>query len=487
MSAWLHVHQKEAQVPPFMPLRTSLLQRKCACGGSAGLSGMCAECQRKQLFAESLQPKLRINEPGDIYEQEADRVADQVMRMSEPSLQRQATAEEEEEEEELLQTKRQSQRQVEGGTETPSETPAIVHEVLRSPGQPLDASTRAFMEPRFGHDFSQVRVHTNAKAVESARAVNALAYTVEKDVVFGAGQYEPATSEGRRLLAHELTHVVQQRQTPAHLIQREPQDEVQHEAPGSEESMAPRKFVMRRDIVFIMDFAEAAKLASADAAVFEVQTPEEMAMVLKTINFPIGTIYVFAHSSQTADIKFPGSGWITATSLANTLKDSINLTIRPATIDFRGCSVGMNPAGMEEIRQAVGARDIIGSSCYMVFERLPFTVDHVHIKDPKQLEDPKVKVTFDRHFPTHWEKFSSKACVLDTSQDAYFKAGGYLVSMFANKEFTEIYSEKDSVCYKDLPVSTLSPVKALTDPPSATGPCTLVRVDRDADLKAEEE
>ena len=88
--------------------------------------------------------------------------------------------------------------------------PPIVYEVLSSPGQPLDTGTRAFIEPRFGHDFSQVRVHTDAKAAESARAVNALAYTVGRDVVFGEGQYEPGTGEGRRLLAHELTHVVQQ-------------------------------------------------------------------------------------------------------------------------------------------------------------------------------------------------------------------------------------------------------------------------------------
>ncbi|MGB9632210.1 MAG: DUF4157 domain-containing protein [Chloroflexaceae bacterium] len=88
--------------------------------------------------------------------------------------------------------------------------PPIVHEVLRSPGQPLDAETRAFMEPRFGHDFSRVRVHTDARAAESARAVNALAYTVGRDVVFGAGQYAPGASAGRRLLAHELAHVVQQ-------------------------------------------------------------------------------------------------------------------------------------------------------------------------------------------------------------------------------------------------------------------------------------
>jgi Domain of unknown function (DUF4157) len=92
------------------------------------------------------------------------------------------------------------------------EVPPIVHEVLRSPGQPLDGETRAFMESNFAHDFSSVRVHTDAKAAESAGAVNALAYTVGQDIVFGVRQYAPSEGVGRRLMAHELTHVVQQAQ-----------------------------------------------------------------------------------------------------------------------------------------------------------------------------------------------------------------------------------------------------------------------------------
>ena len=98
--------------------------------------------------------------------------------------------------------------------QTVDEVPPIVQEVLSSSGQPLDTETRSFMEPRFGHDFSKVRVHTDERAVESAQAVNALAYTVGQDVVFGEGQYEPETSEGKRLLAHELTHVVQHKPDP---------------------------------------------------------------------------------------------------------------------------------------------------------------------------------------------------------------------------------------------------------------------------------
>src|SRR3970040_1609549 len=88
--------------------------------------------------------------------------------------------------------------------------PPIVHEVLRSAGQPLDVATRALFEPRFGQDFSRVRVHTDAKAAQSARAVNALAYTVGNDVSFADNQYAPEKANGRTLIAHELTHVIQQ-------------------------------------------------------------------------------------------------------------------------------------------------------------------------------------------------------------------------------------------------------------------------------------
>lgn len=91
-----------------------------------------------------------------------------------------------------------------------SSVPPVVNEVLNSPGESLDPETRAFMEPYFGHDFSKVRVHTDEKAAESARAVNALAYTVGNDIVFGPSQYAPGVVSGKRLLAHELTHVVQQ-------------------------------------------------------------------------------------------------------------------------------------------------------------------------------------------------------------------------------------------------------------------------------------
>jgi hypothetical protein len=97
------------------------------------------------------------------------------------------------------------------------EVPQIVHEVLNSPGQPLDSHTRGFMESRFSHDFNQVRVHTDSKAAESARTVNALAYTTNHNIVFAAGQYKPQTNHGNKLLVHELTHVIQQEKYPQRL------------------------------------------------------------------------------------------------------------------------------------------------------------------------------------------------------------------------------------------------------------------------------
>jgi hypothetical protein len=105
-------------------------------------------------------------------------------------------------------------------TREPTAIPPIVHDVLRSPGHPLDAATRGFFEARFGHDFGRVRVHADGAAARSARAVDASAYTVGTHVVFGAGRYAPGTGAGQRLLAHELAHVVQQNASSASDVSR---------------------------------------------------------------------------------------------------------------------------------------------------------------------------------------------------------------------------------------------------------------------------
>ena len=176
-----------------------------------------------------LQKKLTVNQPGDVYEQEADRVAEHVMRMpdpatsctspslasmnSRPRLQRCSCGAASGSGGECEECKSKSMGLQRSSTAASphAEAPPIVHQVLRSPGQPLDHGTRSFMEPRFGTDFSDVRVHTGTKAGESARAVNALAYTVGNNIVFRPGQYTPSTQFGNKLIAHELSHVIQQR------------------------------------------------------------------------------------------------------------------------------------------------------------------------------------------------------------------------------------------------------------------------------------
>lgn len=156
MRETVHAQPKVAPPPVLVPARGGPLRSNSASGGSADLAG-----EREGSSGQSL------------------------------SLQR-------------------STRNAEPETRNSGGVPPIVDDVLRSPGQPLAASTRAFMEPRFGHDFSKVRVHDDAHAARSAEAVNALAYTVRNDVVFGSGRYQPETIAGKRLLAHELTHVTQQ-------------------------------------------------------------------------------------------------------------------------------------------------------------------------------------------------------------------------------------------------------------------------------------
>jgi hypothetical protein len=210
--------------PPLRPSQVPMLQRKCACGGDSGAGGECTECKAKR-------------------------------EQGEDTLQRKTTAA--------------------GG---PQAAPSVVHEVLRSPGQPLDGQTRAFMEPHFApnaggtrrhsmalpalpgdlaiasavhpaefeadraadrilhtttpekhkkaiqadsSDLSYVRVHTDARAGDSARAIHADAYTVGHHIVFGQGKFAPDTDSGRRLLAHELTHVAQQAGPMPHAVQRQ--------------------------------------------------------------------------------------------------------------------------------------------------------------------------------------------------------------------------------------------------------------------------
>ncbi|MGF6414019.1 DUF4157 domain-containing protein [Paraburkholderia sp. MM5482-R1] len=161
-----------------------------------------------------IQRKLVIGAFDDPLEHEADLVADRVMGLPKPrppisaaprDINRKCSTCEEEEKAETVQRKPSL-----AAAASTREAPAGVEQALRSSGHPLDIYTRTHFEDRFGYDFSSVRVHTDAGAAASAASIGAAAYTAGADIVFGAGRYQPATSAGRRLLAHELTHVVQQ-------------------------------------------------------------------------------------------------------------------------------------------------------------------------------------------------------------------------------------------------------------------------------------
>jgi hypothetical protein len=212
------------QRPRAGPVRSSapgaVIQRaaSCPCGGG------CPRCRSGYFHAQagigsdadsfgpastvatttaSIQRKPVISAPDDRFEREADNVADQVMRMAAPgSVAQEHTA---------------------SSDAAPDLRSSIVARGIRGGGQALDEATRTFMESRFSRDFADVRVHTDAGAADSARAVDALAYTSGRDIVFGDGQYTPGSAGARRLLAHELAHVVQQREgtsAPGQVLQR---------------------------------------------------------------------------------------------------------------------------------------------------------------------------------------------------------------------------------------------------------------------------
>jgi hypothetical protein len=164
---------------------------------------------------ETIPTRLVINQPGDEFEHEADRVTREVMGVSEPASGRECAcgnscpacqAKQSSGEHHFLQTKSRS-----ANARGPETAPPAVHETLRSAGEPLEGAARTVMEERFGHDFSRVRIHAGDIATRSAHEVGARAYTVGHHVVFGAGEYAPATTPGLALIAHELTHVIQQR------------------------------------------------------------------------------------------------------------------------------------------------------------------------------------------------------------------------------------------------------------------------------------
>ncbi len=182
-------------------------------------------------FAPAIQAKLTVNKPGDKFEQEADQMADKVMRMPAPATTSPAKEDkvqrlpddklQKKEDEKIQKAPAGDEKLQRSGEGAPAVTAGTHAAILSSAGggQPLSSDTRSYMEPRFGADFGNVRIHNDAGAASLSNQLSARAFTYQNNVCFSRDQYQPGTGEGKQLLAHELTHTIQQ----GHAVQRSPQ------------------------------------------------------------------------------------------------------------------------------------------------------------------------------------------------------------------------------------------------------------------------
>lgn len=407
-----------------------------------------------------------------------------------------------------------------------NDAPPIVHDALRAPGYPLDLTTRAFFEPRFDHDFSRVRMHTDAKAAESARAVNALAYTVGRDVVFGAGQYTPGTRAGNRLLAHELAHTIQQspgiapQTIPVSLQPKltvsQQGDEYEREAdraakevlrmqepatathtlislPTSDAGQmiqrTPEKLEKkeaRRDVVFILspDVGSEAPVVAPEVKPIRVSSPEDMAAKLKQINYPIKSLFIISHALPSGDLGFGTRDSLTfvlPSKVAAALKGSMKPEYAPELLDFRGCTIGQSPKAMEEMRAAVGAGATVGGNCYLVSQKNgPIALGGKRITKASYVTSANRK-DFEKGLQMLIDSFGpKKACILNKSETGYFQAGGVMVAQWFSPELSEEWDERKSKCYAALRMEPVDPAKAKSEEfnPGIVGHCRLIKVER---------
>lgn len=416
-----------------------LLQRKCACGGSGGLSGECKDCENK----ETLQRKA---------------VAD---HKASPSA------------------------------------PPIVQDVLGSPGQPLDPQTRAFMEPRFGHDFSQVRIHADTHAAESTKAVNAHAYTVGQHVAFADAAFDPHSQAGRRLLAHELTHVVQQANRsssasgitigaasdPLEIEADQVANQIGSSSPIQLQGLQPTNATLQRDdkkerinVAIVLDEESVSEAGAYANTVLRVYNIEDAEKKLKALGKPIGTLYVISHSTSQGEVKFESSigtiSWVKISELGKGLKGALSADQSPTIVDFQGCKVGEAGGEVESFRQSLGAGEAKASNCWTFTQHAtPITVDGVEITDPKQVP-AKSQSTFDKNLLKQVSGMvttnghSVKDCLVGLGpgehaneknlakiKELYFRNKGVLIASWASPDYNETW-QKGSICSKDMTEST---------------------------------
>lgn len=388
----------------------------------------------------------------------------------------------------------------ERGREAEQLAPSIVRGVLSSGGQPLDAETRDDMEARLGHNFGDVRIHADGRADESARAVCARAYTVGQQIAFAAGQFDPRSRHGRQLLAHELSHVVQQRaygpwtgsEIRVGAVDDPFEREAEHNAAqvASYSPRAPARLSaappllqregepgQRSDVSLVLDADEKDmdEGRAYAARVIRVTSPEDARKKLQALGLPIGTLFIVSHANRAGEVKFESQSgtlsWVKISELGKQLKGALPADKAPATVDFRGCKLGEAEGQLESFRQQVGAKVARAGNCWSFTQRVtPLTVGGTDITQESQI--PKgMEKAFDAALRQQVNGLkaangrSVKDCLIGLApgekadksftkiRQLYFRNGGTLVAGWASPEYNEEWQE-GSICTKDMTEST---------------------------------
>ncbi len=348
------------------------------------------------------QPKLTINHSNDVFEQEADAVAEKVtgkqdgnhrqnfFKPSPAIIQRKCQHCEEEEKLQRKETTPETQQ-------TTPQTESYINS-LGGKGSPLTTGERKFFQPHFGYDLSKVQLHTDGNADESAKNINALAYTHGNNIVFRAGQYQPGTESSNRLMAHELTHVVQQSNSSAHTNVQRDEDKTQSSNDnGKQISVQPRQDVNELNYAFIFaggPYGEAAekfiRKYNPDHALIKANSFEEMIDRLYTDvskktsgkRNHIQEIIIVTHANAAGGMQIPlartdaqNHRFFTPWDLAGLQKDFrgglftkfrqrrsdvVSAAIDDSTtVVVRGCEFGQSQEAMDALRSFFGGQPFV--------------------------------------------------------------------------------------------------------------------------------
>ena len=308
-----------------------------------------------------------------------------------------------------------------------------------------------------------------AAAGQSAQELRARAYTAGHNIVFGAGSFAPGSGEGRRLIAHELAHVVRADQSIGGFYPT-------RYAKGSK--VGPQDFAVLLDPK--QDFVTIATVIAPNAKILHATSLDDLAKQLKAVKGPIRTLFFVAEMLEDGALGFTAPGKLDFVS-AEEIAEKIKGTVQIQSLDFRGCHVGQAPAEMNKIKSAVKATKVTGSTCGLVSQISDPIVQANGVKITKkdQLKNPKVKIEFDKGFKLVHELFvdAKKKCILNDSLDGYFQTGGRLLAYWANPGSMSDdtgWDDTKSICYKDLKTEKVDPTKKL--PVIGPDDCKLVEL-----------